>query len=162
MAETKETAKETAKTESNVKCSFCGNDTFCGVCKKDPSGTEKFEHICYDCYVGMGSQISPEIQEKTHTCIPPEKAAEEFGKFLDGMTGRAFEELWAREKKTLRDMSKQDLAQASFFEGARFMFQLTQRLNENPEGEAEEGDEGGAEDGKEGGPAGKKEIGQKK
>ena len=132
-------AEEIPKTENNVKCSFCGNETFCEQCAKDPSMIEKFEHICYDCYQRMGSQIPPEIQEKTHTCIPPEKAAEEFGKFLDGMTGRAFDELWNQEKKKLREMSKQDLAQASFFEGARFMFQMMQKLQQPEEGEAEAG-----------------------
>lgn len=138
MAET----KETGKTESNVKCSFCGNDTHCERCAADASGIEKFEHICYDCYVRMGSQVPADIQERTHTCIPPEKAAEEFGKFLDGMTGRAFEELWNQEKKKLREMSKQDLAQASFFEGARFMFQMMQKLEGAEEGESAEKKEG--------------------
>ncbi len=132
-------AEDKPKAENNVKCSFCGNETFCERCSKDPSDIEKFEHICYDCYTRMGSQIPLEIQERTHTCIPPEKAAEEFGKFLDSMAGRAFDELWNQEKKKLREMSKQELAQASFFEGARFMFQMMQKLQQ-PEEEA-----GGAE-----------------
>jgi hypothetical protein len=141
-------AEDKPKAENNVKCSFCGNETFCERCAADASGIEKFEHMCYDCYTGMGSQVPPEVQEKTHTCIPPEKAAEEFGRFLDSMTGRAFDELWNQEKKKLREMSKQELAQASFFEGARFMFQMMQKLQQPEEEEAGKKESGQAKEGK--------------
>jgi hypothetical protein len=141
------TEKETEKTENNVKCSFCGNETWCEQCTLNPAGIEKFEHICYDCYQRMGSQIPAEIQERTHTCIPPEKAAEEFGKFLDSMTGRAFDELWNQEKKKLREMSKQEISQASFFEGARFMFQFMQKLQQPEDEKAETGNAAGKKEG---------------
>ncbi|MFH1520135.1 MAG: hypothetical protein ABID61_00675 [Candidatus Micrarchaeota archaeon] len=47
------TEKLEGKNENNVKCSFCGNDTFCDQCQLDPTkGTDK-EHTCYECYQGM-------------------------------------------------------------------------------------------------------------
>ncbi len=125
--------KEETQEDKNVKCSFCGNDAYCDACKKDPASAAKFEHMCYDCYQRMGGQLPENVKDKTHICIPPEKLQENFERFLNEMTGRAFDDLWSAEKKKLKEMSRQELAQASFFEGARFMFGLMQRMSQEPE-----------------------------
>ena len=134
--------------QQNVKCSFCGNDAFCSSCVKDPEHMDDFEHMCYDCYMKMGENVPENVREKTHVIIPPDKMAEQFQKFLDQMTGRAFSELWAEEKAKLREMSKQELAQIMYFEGARFMFDFMQRMSAEDQHEghghethAHEGDE---------------------
>ena len=120
---------EKKQSENNVKCSFCGNDTFCDQCQIDPTkGTEK-EHMCYDCYQGMNGVLPENVKDKTHVCIPPEKVAESFQSFINDMTARAFMELWNAEKKKLKELSRQELAQTSFFEGARFMFDFMQRMS---------------------------------
>jgi hypothetical protein len=76
------------------------------------------------------------VKDKTHVCITPEKLQENFQRFMDEMTGRAFMELWDSEKKNLKSMSRQELAQSAFFEGARFMFNFMQRMSaEQPGGQ---------------------------
>ncbi len=133
-----ENEKPTEK--NNVKCSFCGNDTFCDQCQADPAkGTEK-EHMCYECYNGMNGVLPENVKDKTHVCIPPEKIAESFQNFINDMTGRAFMELWNSEKRKLKERSRQELAQASFFEGSRFMFDFMQRMSRD-EHKPEEGHE---------------------
>ncbi|MFH0737498.1 MAG: hypothetical protein V1827_02285 [Candidatus Micrarchaeota archaeon] len=117
--------------ESNVKCSFCGNEAFCGPCKDEPEKSGGFEHMCYECFQKMG-EVPENVRDRTHMCIPPEKLQENFQRFLDDVTMRAFQDLWNAEKKKLKDMSRQDLAQAAFFEGATFMFHFMQRMSEQP------------------------------
>ena len=123
--------EKTDTTETNVKCSFCGNDTICEPCKKQPENLARFEHMCYECYVNVGTETSIEVKEKTHFCIPQEKLNEQFERFLDDTTHKAFIELWTGEKKKLKELSKQELAQTAFFEGARFMFHLMQRMSQD-------------------------------
>ena len=124
---------------NNVKCSFCGNDDWCDNCSKEPSKLASFEHSCYDCYQKMGGQFPENVKDKTHLCIPPEKVQENFERFLSEMTYRAFTDLWDAEKKKLKEMSRQELSQASFFEGARFMFGFMQKMSaENAAPEAKE------------------------
>jgi hypothetical protein len=127
----KEVGAEEKKEGSNVKCSFCGNEAFCGPCKDEPAKVESFEHMCYDCYQKMG-EVPENLKDKTHMCIPPEKLQENFQRFLDEVTERAFSDLWTQEKKKLKELSKQDLAQSAFFEGASFMYHLMQRMSQEP------------------------------
>ncbi len=135
--DTKQTGNEKENTVStseklvseNVQCSFCGNGTMCDQCTKNPAGMNSSEHMCYDCYQKMGGKIPENVRDKTHVCIPPEKVQENFENFLNQMTYRAFTDLWGAEKKKLKEMSRQDLAQTSFFEGARFMFDFMQRMS---------------------------------
>lgn len=133
MEMTEEDVVNKVKDETNnVKCSFCGNDTFCDACKKDPQAGAGKEHSCYDCYQKMNGQLPENVRENTHICIPPEKLQENFERFMSDMTFRAFMDLWNSEKKRLKEMSRQELAQASFFEGARFMFGLINRMSQEP------------------------------
>src|SRR5271157_3093619 len=127
--------KKIKEEEKNVKCSFCGNDTSCEQCRQAPGEMPKFEHVCFDCYQGMKGQLPENVREKTHVCIPQEKLNESFERFLNDMTSKAFTDLWNSEKKKLKEMSRQELSQASFFEGARFMFGFMQKMS------AEEGKE---------------------
>ncbi|MEW6722400.1 MAG: hypothetical protein AB1324_04005 [Candidatus Micrarchaeota archaeon] len=124
-----EVAKKVDEAVNNAKCSFCGNDTSCEQCGKE--AVPGFEHMCYDCYQKMGG-VPENLKEKTHVCVPPEKMRENFERFMNEMTMRAFNELWNAEKKKLKEMSKQELSQASFFEGARFMFHFINRMSEKP------------------------------
>jgi hypothetical protein len=121
------------QTDKNVKCSFCGNETVCEPCMAEQSKSASFEHMCYDCYQKMGGAVPESVRDHTHICIPPERVQENFERFMNEMTGRAFLELWNAEKKNLKSMSRQELAQASFFEGARFMFHFMQRMQQPPE-----------------------------
>ncbi|VVC03760.1 Uncharacterised protein [Candidatus Bilamarchaeum dharawalense] len=132
---------EGKKENNNVKCSFCGNDTFCDQCQTDSAKGTNMEHVCYDCYQGMNGVLPDNVKDKTHVCIPPEKIAESFQQFINDVTARAFMELWNAEKKKLKEMSRQDLAQTSFFEGARFMFDFMQRMSKQEEHRHEEGHE---------------------
>jgi hypothetical protein len=125
-----EVAKKVNEETNNVKCSFCGNETSCDQCMKEPERSGDFEHCCYDCYQKMGGNLPENVRDKTHVCVPPEKMQENFERFLGDMTERAFTDLWNSEKKKLKEMSRQELSQASFFEGARFMFGLMQRLSQ--------------------------------
>ncbi|HSB46676.1 MAG TPA: hypothetical protein VLD37_01580 [Candidatus Bilamarchaeum sp.] len=130
-----EVSKKVKDEMNNVKCSFCGNDTFCDACKADAASGSGKEHCCYDCYQKMGGALPENVKDKTHVCIPPEKLQENFERFMSEMTFRAFMDLWNAEKKKLKEMSRQELAQVSFFEGARFMFGLVQRMSqEQPQG----------------------------
>ena len=120
------------KTEgNNALCYVCGKSILCEPCKFEPQGMQSFEHICFDCYQKAGGQ--PKAEKEIHVCLPPEKMAEEFQKFMDEMTFRAFSEMWDEDKKKLRELSKQELAEASFFEGARFMFAFMQRMSQENE-----------------------------
>jgi hypothetical protein len=137
MDMTEEQVTKKVKDEmNNMKCSFCGNDTFCDACKADPSSGSGKEHCCFDCYQKMGGSLPENVKEKTHVCIPPEKLQENFERFMSEMTYRAFMDLWNTDKKKLKEMSRQELAQVSFFEGARFMFGLVQKMSQEspPEG----------------------------
>lgn len=116
---------------NNVKCSFCGNDTFCDQCHSDPGKGAEKEHTCYECYQGMNGVLPENVKDKTHICIPPEKVAESFQQFINDVTFRAFTDLWNAEKKKLKEMSRQELAQTSFFEGARFMFDFMQKMSQD-------------------------------
>ncbi|MFN7991390.1 MAG: hypothetical protein U0R44_04510 [Candidatus Micrarchaeia archaeon] len=118
---------------NNVKCSFCGNDTWCEQCQREPGKATGMEHICYDCFQKMGGVLPDNVKDKTHICIPPEKLQENFERFLSEMTHRAFMDLWDAEKKKLKEMSRQELAQAAFFEGARFMFGFMQKMSQDNE-----------------------------
>jgi len=120
---------------TNVRCNYCGNDTLCADCQRAPGKENESEHICFDCYQGNKGELAPEKKDKTHICIPPEKLAQAYEKFLEDTTRRAFQDLWEAEKKKMRELSKQDLAEASFFEGARFMYSFMQRMS----AQAEEG-----------------------
>ena len=135
MAETQ--AKE--ETKANVRCSYCGNDTLCMDCQRQPGKENDFEHICFDCYQNNKGVIAPEKKDKTHVCIPPEKLAEAYERFLEDTTKNAFTELWENEKKKMRELSKQELAEASFFEGARFMYAFMQKMASQPGEEEHEG-----------------------
>jgi len=119
--------------DKNVKCSFCGNDTYCEQCSADMAKSAEFEHMCYDCNQKMGGVVPENVRDKTHVCIPPEKLQENFEKFMNDMTARAFMQLWEAEKKKLKEMSRQELAQASFFEGASFMWHMVQRMQQPPQ-----------------------------
>lgn len=122
------------KTEEHgleVKCSFCGNDTSCDRCKAEPASAAGSEHICYDCYQKMGGQLPENLKDRTHICISQEQMSQNFEKFLNDTTEKAFDELWDAEKKKLKEMSRQELAKATFFEGARFMFSLMQHLEKS-------------------------------
>ncbi len=132
-----EVAAKANEEANNVKCSFCGNETSCDACRKEPEKYKDFEHCCYDCYQKMGGNLPENVRDKTHVCVPPEKMQENFERFLNDMTQRAFTDLWNSEKKRLKDMSRQELSQASFFEGARFMFGLMQRMSQEPENKGE-------------------------
>lgn len=121
------------QSDKNVKCSFCGNDTFCEQCKADMSKSADFEHMCYDCNQKMGGAVPENVKDKTHVCIPPEKLQENFERFMNDMTARAFMQLWESEKKKLKEMSRQELAQAAFFEGASFMWHMVQRMQQPPQ-----------------------------
>jgi hypothetical protein len=114
--------------KTNVRCSYCGNDTLCVDCQRLPGKENDFEHICFECYQSKKGEIAPEKKEKTHVCIPPEKLAEAYERFLEDTTKNAFNELWEAEKKKMRELSKQELAEAAFFEGARFMYAFMQRM----------------------------------
>jgi hypothetical protein len=135
---------EGKKEKPNVLCSYCGNDTECMDCRRQPGKENDFEHICFDCYQNNKGEIAPEKKEKTHVCIPPQKIAEAYERFLEDTTKHAFSELWEAEKKKMRELSKQELAEASFFEGARFMYSFMQRMAK------EQGAEEGAEESHEG------------
>ncbi|MEW6749197.1 MAG: hypothetical protein AB1295_05820 [Candidatus Micrarchaeota archaeon] len=126
-----EEVKEAAKERSNVKCSFCGNDAFCGSCADNPDKAGDSEHMCYDCYQRMG-EVPENVRDKTHVCMAPEQIDENFRRFMDEVTHRAFQDLWDSKKKELKEMSRQELALTSFFEGASFMFQLMQRMSQQP------------------------------
>ncbi len=132
MANGKEAAPQAGQSERNVKCSFCGDDTSCEQCRAAPEKAGDFEHMCYDCHQKMGGAVPENIRDRTHICIPPEKLQENFEKFMNDMTQRAFMQLWDSEKKKLKELSKQELAQAAFFEGASFMWQFVQRMNQQP------------------------------
>ncbi len=142
MAE-KETGNPAQKagpdTENNVKCSFCGNDASCDECRKSPD--QSAEHVCYECYQQMAGQM-PEGR-KIHVCIPPDKMAEMYSRFIDDVTSHAFDELWNAEKKRIKELSRQEIAQACFFEGARFMQSFLQKMQaENQEKDEEKGGSG--------------------
>ena len=100
------TEKPEGKNEekNNAKCSFCGNDTFCDQCQVDSAKGAGMEHVCYDCYQGMKGVLPENVKDKTHVCIPQEKLAENFQKFINDMTYQAFTELWNAEKKRLKEM----------------------------------------------------------
>ncbi len=110
--------------KSNVKCSACGSDVFCEQCEKEAGD---FKHLCLECY---RKGVQSEEREKTHLCIPPEKLAEEYERFLGQMTQSAFSDMWDEEKKKLKGLSKQKLAQTCFFEGARFMLALMRKMSQ--------------------------------
>jgi len=132
MANGTETSPKAGQPENNVKCSFCGDDTFCEQCRAAPEKAGEFEHMCYDCHQKMGGVVPENIRDRTHICIPPEKLQENFERFMNDVTGRAFMQLWETEKKKLKELSRQELAQAAFFEGASFMWQFVQRMNQQP------------------------------
>ncbi|MCI0503630.1 hypothetical protein L0Y65_02855 [Candidatus Micrarchaeota archaeon] len=132
MANEQEPGNSAEGAEKNVKCSFCGNDTFCEQCKAEPAKVASFEHMCYECHQRMGGVVPENVKDKTHICIPPEKLQENFERFMSEMTYRAFSELWEAEKKKLKEMSRQELAQAAFFEGASFMWHFVQRMQQPP------------------------------
>jgi hypothetical protein len=99
--EGKETAEKKTEEKTNVRCSYCGNDTLCVDCQQQPGKEENFEHICFDCYQNNKGEISPEKKEKTHICIPPEKLAQAYERFLEDTTKRAFQEMWEQDKKKI-------------------------------------------------------------
>jgi hypothetical protein len=136
-------------TEKNVKCSFCGDDTLCEPCMLEPEKAGSFEHMCYDCHQKMGGVVPENVRDKTHICIPPEKLQENFEKFMNDVTHRAFLQLWESEKKKLKELSRQELAQASFFEGASFMWHFVQRMNQQPPAGQDAGGPGAAQGGQE-------------
>jgi hypothetical protein len=113
------------KSEGNVKCSGCGKDTVCEQCKAGAEG--QFKHLCMECYQKAEGKVDD--KEGTHICIPQEKIMEAYDQFMTDMTNRAFSELWASEKKRLKELSKQDLAKMTFTEGARFMLHFMRRMS---------------------------------
>ncbi len=141
-----ELTKKANEETNNVKCSFCGNETSCEQCQRQPEKAKEFEHCCYDCYQKMGGNLPENVRDKTHVCVPPEKMQENFERFINEMTYRAFMDLWDAEKKKLKEMSRQELAQASFFEGARFMFGFMQRMSQEGDKQAEQKAEGKGEE----------------
>ncbi len=143
MANGNEAGQQAAQPEKNVKCSFCGDDTSCGQCMESPEKAGDFEHMCYDCHQKMGGVVPENVRAKTHVCIPPERMQENFERFMNEMTARAFMQLWDAEKKKLKEMSRQELAQAAFFEGASFMWHFVQRMQQPPPEAGGKAPEGG-------------------
>jgi hypothetical protein len=59
-----------------------------------------------------------------------EEQATEYDRVLAGAINQAFTQMWDGNKKKLREMSKQELSHASFFEGARFMLAFMRSVSE--------------------------------
>lgn len=116
-------------TEKNIKCSSCGNSDYCERCAAGPA--EGAEHLCFECYKKQGKDVKD--PEKMHVCIPPEELSKAYDQFLADVTERAFTELWNTEKKKLKELSKQEIAKTSFFEGARFMIEFMRRMSQEQE-----------------------------
>ncbi|MBU0532563.1 hypothetical protein KKB44_03650 [Candidatus Micrarchaeota archaeon] len=111
-----------------MKCSLCNNETTCEECKKEKK--EDFKHICFECYKKKEGKVDT---EKTHVCIPPEELSKAYDRFIGDTINHAFNDLWDAEKKKLKELSKQDLARTSFFEGANFMLEFMRRISQENE-----------------------------
>jgi hypothetical protein len=121
-------------TEKNVRCNICGIELPCEQCRDEPEKFEGFAHLCYSCYK-KGAEIPD--KEKAHLCIPEDKLNEEYQKFLGEMAASTYLDMWESEKKRLKDLSRKELGQTCFLEGASFMLQLMRKMSQ--EGAEEEG-----------------------
>ncbi|MBI5046427.1 hypothetical protein HZC07_01720 [Candidatus Micrarchaeota archaeon] len=113
----------------------------CSSCKKEITCPEHMmtaeRYLCYDCFKQTKSQLSEDQLQKTYVDVPANNP-EAFQGFIEGMVGDAFIDIWSKEKDNLKELSKKELAQALFFEGAFFMFNFMQAMSEEARKEAEQ------------------------
>ena len=106
---------ETKEPVVPVNCSFCGKQIECPADMLDKA--EK--HACFECFTRIGDTISDADLDKIHVDIPAEEASEMIAEQIaEEMVGKVFPELWAEHKEELKEMSKKELAEEMFAEGA--------------------------------------------
>ena len=128
------TEKDTENGEEKivkVPCSFCGKEIEC------PEKMLKVDkHMCYECYKNPPAEISEKELSKIHIDIPVNKLN---GMFYDAVAAQmkeiTFPKLWQERKSELKEISKKELAELMFVEGAMmgagFLFETMKEKEEN-------------------------------
>lgn len=116
--------KEEKIVYQEVSCSFCSKKISC-----PPDLVSLSKHSCYDCYLKVSKETSPENLELMHIELPLDRP-EVFSNYANVALLNAFSALWDSEKKRLKDFSKRELSQAMFAEGAQFMMEFTKNISD--------------------------------
>ena len=128
------TEKDTENEEDKivkVPCSFCGKEIEC------PEKMLKVDkHMCYECYKNPPTEISEKGPSKIHIDIPTDKLTEIFYEGIaKSIKEEIFPKLWQERKEELKNLSKKELAELIFIEGAvmgaGFLFDTMKEKEEN-------------------------------
>ncbi|MBI2449501.1 hypothetical protein HYV49_04355 [Candidatus Pacearchaeota archaeon] len=128
------TEEETENEEEKIvkaSCSFCGKEIEC------PEKMLKVDkHMCYECYKNPPVEISEKELSKIHIDIPINKLNEMFyDAVATQMKEIAFPKIWQERKSELKEISKKELAELMFLEGAMagagFLFETMKDKEEN-------------------------------
>ncbi len=96
-----------------VNCSYCGKEIEC-----PKSMIDKVEkHACLDCFEKLPKDKNN--QTKVHVDIPMNEAIEDIAReFASKQSREGFPEIWGEHKDEMKEMSKKELAEKMFYEGA--------------------------------------------
>jgi hypothetical protein len=96
-----------------VACSFCGKEIDCPESMNEPMR----KHMCFECFQ-KGDDL-PENFHKMHIEIPSNKTAEILPQIIaNQLIEILFQQLWNDLKQELKPLSKKELAERMFGEGA--------------------------------------------
>ena len=98
-----------------VNCSFCGKEIECPEDMLESS--EK--HMCFECFQNMDRKEMPRDLSKVHVDIPMNKVDEIIPEEMtNSLIEEVFPDVWQERKKELKEMSKKEIAEEMFGEGA--------------------------------------------
>jgi len=100
----------------NVNCSFCGKEIECPENMLEKSK----KHMCYECFQNLRDKPPSEEMSNIHIDIPTDKLLDEV--MPEAMTSQIvediFPQIWKGSKEKLKVLSKKEIAEAMFGEGA--------------------------------------------
>ena len=97
----------------NVNCSYCGAEMDC----PQDMLAESEKHMCFACFQQQDlTKIDP---AKVNIEIPNDKMDEVIPEvFVNSIMQEAFPEVWQGKKEELKELSKKEIAEMMFSEGA--------------------------------------------
>ena len=112
-----------------LNCDFCKKEIEC-----PPDMLDAKKHACYECFQD-DKKITEEGMKDIHVDAPREKMLEGM---MMSMAKETFDKMWKKERDSIKNMPKHELAEFMFGSGAYVMFKQIAYLMKQARKQAEE------------------------
>lgn len=103
------------KKSVKVKCSFCGKEIEC----PEDMLKEVEKHACADCFRNIRDNLPEEEIKKLHVDMPLEELNDDMAEGIaDKLVEDEFSSVWQDSKNDFKEMSKKEVAEEMFWQGA--------------------------------------------